>query len=136
MSSESTLNQKRNELLKLLYDVLGDILTSSGSIVTALSDVSTETTLSSVDTSLLEALGGAGTEFRPTGAHTGDTFKYIVVNEDAVFSVITGDGATNLLTQFGLTASDTVTKGMILRPAAGELIEDITIDSGSIIGVN
>lgn len=82
-----------------------------------------------------DALGGQGTEYIfGTGVVTGKTYKYLVVNQDATFTTLAGSVTADLLTTLGIT-SNTVTKGMIIRGINGELIEDVTLATGSVVGV-
>lgn len=85
-----------------------------------------------------DALGGDGTYFIDvaSGAITGQAYKYLVVNDGsgATFSVLNDSAANNMLTTQGYSGK-TVEKGMIIRAASGEFIQDITVTAGSVIGV-
>lgn len=85
-----------------------------------------------------DALGGNGTHFIDvaSGAITGATYKYLVVNDatGATFSVL-ADSASNDMLSTQNYSGKTVEKGMLIRAAGGELIKDITVSAGSVIGV-
>lgn len=85
-----------------------------------------------------DALGGNGTHFIDvaSGPLTGLAYKYLVVNDaaGAAFSVLNDSGANNMLTTQNYSGK-TVTKGLLIRAADGALIEEITVSSGSVIGV-
>ena len=84
---------------------------------------------------LNDALGGNGTEFIfGTGAVTAKTYKYLVANEDCTFTTLTGSVTADLKAALGIT-TNTVSKGMIIRGLNGETIKDITMLTGSVIGV-
>lgn len=85
---------------------------------------------------LLDSMGGDGTDYIDvaSGAITGKAYKFLVMNEDAVFSVLTDSGGGNMLTTQGLTAK-TISKYIIIRAYDNLLIEDITVSSGSVIGI-
>lgn len=83
-----------------------------------------------------DGLGGAGTEFIyvSTGVVTGKNYKYLVANEDSTFTTLAGSTTADLKTDLGITTS-TVGKGMIIRGLSGETITDVTMLTGSVIGV-
>lgn len=142
--STSTLNEKRNDLLRLLQEYNNLALAELQSIATnvqtlssdfSATDFSTESTLSEVNNNTLDALGGQGTEYIfGTGAVTGKSYKYLVVNEDATFTVLNDDASLDLLTDLGIT-TNTVTKGMIIKPRPNTFIEDVTLATGSVVGI-
>lgn len=140
----STLNEKRNDLLRLLQEynnlALAELQSIDSRIQTlntnfTAEDFATETTLGLVSDNTLDSLGGAGTEYIfGTGVVTGKAYKYLVINEDATFTTLADDAAVDLLTDLGIT-TNTVTKGMIIKAKSGKLIEDITLATGSAVGV-
>ena len=80
-------------------------------------------------------IGGAGTEFIDNGAAvTGKDYAFLVVNADAVLSVLTGVGSVNGLTLCNLTGK-TVKAGMIIKLPGGTIITAVTVTSGSVMGV-
>jgi len=82
-----------------------------------------------------DALGGGGTEYIfGAGVITGKAYKYLVVNADTTFTTLVDSAAVDLLTDLGIGAN-AVTKGMIIRAKAGKLIEDITLATGSVVGI-
>lgn len=85
-----------------------------------------------------DALGGNGTYYidSASGPITGETYKYLVVNSSAgaTFSVLNDSAANDMLTDQNYSGN-VIEKGMIIRAANGEFIEDITVLSGSVIGV-
>ena len=58
------------------------------------------------------------------------TFKYFVVNEDAVLTTLTGAESSNQLTAQGLSAK-TISKGIMVTPIA-KYYTNVTVSSGSI----
>jgi hypothetical protein len=72
-----------------------------------------------------------------TGAKTSVNACQIVINSDAVFTVLAGGGSpnstsTNYFTQCELSGL-TLAAGMILTPDPGETFNSITLASGSIL---
>lgn len=87
-----------------------------------------------------DALGGNGTDFIyvATGAVTNKTYKYLVANEDCTFTTLAGSTTANLLAAVGTglgISTNTVSKGMIIRGLNGETIKNITMLTGSVIGI-
>lgn len=125
----------RDQLLAYIVSFLEDV---AGNTDPASGGLATESTLSSVNQGLADGLGGNGTFYVnvASGAITGETYKYIVVNEDAVFSVLAdNDGVPNdLLVDLGI-GGNKITKGMIIRAENNNLIASITLTEGSVIGV-
>jgi len=80
-------------------------------------------------------IGANGCKFidSASGAVTGEKFYMIVVNEDAVLTVLSGD-TENYLTTIGLSGK-TIKQGAILT-IAKEAFENITVASGSVMGYN
>jgi len=79
-----------------------------------------------------DALGGAGTIYDfTTTAVTGKNYKFIVVNDDAAFLVLTDSEGADMLTLQGIS-TNTVTKGMVIRPILGRTITAYTLSGGSI----
>lgn len=69
------------------------------------------------------------------GAVTSEKFYMLVVNTDAVFTVLTGEDTTNYLTSIGLSGK-TVSQGTVITIAKGESFASVTVTSGSVIGYN
>ncbi len=78
-------------------------------------------------------IGGNGTEFI-TATAKGKQYTYLVVNEDAVFTTIIGAENTNILTDLKI-GEHIIRQGMIIRPRNGELIQTVTLESGSVFGI-
>ncbi len=78
-------------------------------------------------------IGGNGTEFITT-AEKGKEYLYLVVNEDTVFTTITGTQNTNILFDLKIEGN-IIRQGMIIRPRNGELIQSVSITSGSVFGI-
>jgi len=88
----------------------------------------------STELTVNDSLGGNGTDFLDGTAVTGRAYKYLVINDDAVFAVLNdSEGNDMLVDQF--YATQTVGKGMVVRANDGNLIADITMSSGSAKGV-
>jgi hypothetical protein len=135
--STTTLNEKRNDLLRLLHEYNNLAVLELQSIDTRLQTLNTNFTAEdfATESTLLDSLGGQGTEYIfGTGVVTGKAYKYLVINADATFTTLTDDAAVDLLTDLGI-GSDVVGKGMIIRAKAGKLIEDGTLSEGSIVGI-
>jgi hypothetical protein len=69
-----------------------------------------------------------------TGAVTGKTYTSIVVNSDAVFSVLQING-TSVMSSKGLTGV-TIKAGAYLSAGSGSVFNAITLVSGTIICYN
>jgi hypothetical protein len=138
-SSTSTLNEKRNLLLAHELLTNQQAVTNLASLLSIVATAANQTTeitrLTSIRDYVLDALAGQGTEYIfGTGVVTGKTYKYLVVNQDATFTTLAGSVTADLLTTLGIT-TNVVTKGMIIRGLNGELIEDVTLATGSVVGV-
>jgi hypothetical protein len=82
-----------------------------------------------------DSLGGNGTDFIDSlAAVTGAAYKYLIINDDAVFSILIDSAVIDMLTSQNYTAK-TVGKGMLIRANNGELITDVTVTSGSATGI-
>lgn len=85
---------------------------------------------------LLMARNGGRMVNSTSGALTGlasSGYVSLVVNEDAVLSVLKDGDANNMLTDFTLTAIDAALKsGLVISPAKQGLIDEITVTSGSV----
>lgn len=82
-----------------------------------------------------DALGGDGTEYIfGTGVVTGKNYKYLVANEDTTFTTLAGSTTADLRTDLGIT-TNTVGKGLIIRGLNGETITDVTLATGSVVGI-
>jgi len=126
-------------LNQAMVDINGWITTAnslapSGSATSA-NQVLEIAALNSIKDNTNDALGGEGTEYIfGTGAVTGKTYRYLVVNADATFTTLTGSVTADLKATLGIT-TNTVTKGMIIRGLNNENITDVTLATGSVVGV-
>lgn len=78
-------------------------------------------------------LGGRGTELI-TGSVTDKSYAFLVINEDATFTTITGVDGTNIKTDLNL-GTNIIRQGMIIRARGSELIKDVNVASGSVFGI-
>jgi hypothetical protein len=127
----------REIILERILEVLKNSDINSEASLKAISNLITSLTIisNSVDDNTFSSIGGQGTEYIfGTGVVTGKTYKYLVVNQDATFTTLAGSVTADLLTTLGIT-TNVVTKGMIIRGLNGELIEDVTLATGSVVGV-
>ena len=75
-------------------------------------------------------LGGNGTEvLGGTEAHVNKTYHHIRVNADTVFALLQDEDDLELV------VTGTIKAGEVIKAREGKLIKDITLSSGSIIGV-
>lgn len=88
-------------------------------------------TLSGIHDLLFYQLGGNGTEvLSGTGAHTNKNYYCIQINEAATFSVLQDSDDVDMT-----VGSGTIAAGTILKAVDKKTIKDITLLTGSIIGV-
>lgn len=80
-------------------------------------------------------IGYKGCKLLNAAAHVGEEFYMLVVNEDAVISVVTGADATDYHASMALGAN-TLKQGTVLTITDAEAFEDITVDSGTVMGYN
>jgi hypothetical protein len=118
----SNSDKLRILIIKYLEDM------SSGGV-----SLATEATLLDLLNKVDDSLGGNGTEYI-NSAVTGKAYKYLVVNEDVVFSNLVDDASVDLLVNLNIT-TNTISKGMVIRANNGKLIKEVTPSSGSVIGV-
>ena len=86
-------------------------------------------------TDLGKIIGSGGCEFiAAASAKTGKTYSGIVINTDAVISVLEINGV-NVLTTKAFNGA-TVSAGMFIPAEAGTSITAITLTSGTAIGYN
>ena len=86
-------------------------------------------------TDLGKIIGSGGCEFiAAASAKTGKTYSGIVINTDAVISVLEMNGV-NVLTTKAFNCA-TVSAGMFIPAEAGTSITAITLTSGTAIGYN
>jgi hypothetical protein len=86
-------------------------------------------------TDLGKIIGSGGCEFiAASSAKTGKTYSGIVINTDAVISVLEMNGV-NVLTTKAFNGA-TVSAGMFIPAAAGTSITAITLTSGTAIAYN
>jgi len=86
-------------------------------------------------TDLGNIIGSGGCEFiAAASAKTGKTYSAIVINTDAVISVLEINGV-NVLTTKAFNGA-TVSAGMFIPAAAGTNITAITLTSGTAIAYN
>ena len=77
-----------------------------------------------------------GGKFADNGAVVTGTvetnYRYLVVNDDCVFSALTDVLDNNILTEWGLTGK-TLTKGMVIAPASERPFKTVNVSSGSVL---
>lgn len=78
-------------------------------------------------------IGGRGTELI-TGTVSNKTYQFLVINEDATFTTLTGVDSTNIKTDLNI-GSNIIRQGMVIRARGGELIKDVVVASGSVFGI-
>lgn len=127
-------------------DSAGNPYASKAEVIAALAlnnmdIVPSEADLQEIIALLESSLGGNGTEFIfGTGAITGKQYKYLVVNDPngATFTTLKGSVTANLLAALpaglGITTNN-IAKGMIIKGFNGELITEVTLATGSVVGV-
>ena len=81
---------------------------------------------------LIARNGGKYTDASLTGLTAANNYIYAVVNEDCVFTTITDNAGSNLITDWGI-ATKTITKGMIIAASDGNYITALTVSSGSVL---
>ena len=59
-------------------------------------------------------------------------YRFLVVNEDCLFSSLTDILDNNILTEWGLTGK-TLTKGMVIAPASERPFKTVSVASGSVL---
>lgn len=59
-------------------------------------------------------------------------YRYLVVNEDAIFTALTDTDDNNVLTEWGITGK-TITKGMVIAPQSEKAFKTVTVASGSVL---
>ena len=80
---------------------------------------------------LVALKGGKLVDSTITGTNS-TNYRYLVVNEDAVFSALTDTDNNNVLSEWGISGK-TITKGMIIAPASGKALKTVTLASGSVL---
>jgi hypothetical protein len=65
-------------------------------------------------------------------ATSSDNYQFLVVNEDAVFTTLTDQEDTNLITAWGISGK-TITKGMIISPKGETAFKSVVVASGSVL---
>lgn len=78
-------------------------------------------------------MGGLGTMELVSGAVSGKSFDFLVVNNAATLTALTGEGGINLLTLYNLSGAS-LASGIVIRGAKGQRITAVTVSSGSVIG--
>jgi hypothetical protein len=81
---------------------------------------------------LQEMMGGLGTMEFVNGAVSNKQYDFLVVNEAAVFSVLTSGSGANLVSLYNLSGA-TLANGMVIRGAKGEKITAVTVTAGSVL---
>jgi hypothetical protein len=81
---------------------------------------------------LQEMMGGLGTMEFVNGAVSNKQYDFLVVNEAAVFSVLTSGSGANLVSLYNLSGA-TLANGMVIRGAKGEKITAVTVSGGSVL---
>lgn len=93
------------------------------------------TKANSAESLLLIQIGGNGTEFLfGTGAFTDKRYQALIIHEDAVFTLLEDSTDTDLKVDL-LFAANTLKAGTIVKAKEGKSIKDITLASGSVIGI-
>lgn len=69
-----------------------------------------------------------------TGAVVDQNYQAIQVHEDAVFSVLADDAGVDLLVDLGI-GGNTIKSGFIFSAKDGKSIANVTLASGSVIGL-
>jgi hypothetical protein len=80
-----------------------------------------------------EMMGGLGTMELVSGAVSDKSFDFLVVNNAATLTALTGEGGINLLTLYNLSGAS-LASGIVIRGAKGQRITAVTVSSGSVIG--
>jgi hypothetical protein len=80
-----------------------------------------------------EMMGGLGTMELVSGAVSGKSFDFLVVNNAATLTALTGEGGIDLLTLYNLSGAS-LASGIVIRGAKGQRITAVTVSSGSVIG--
>jgi hypothetical protein len=80
---------------------------------------------------LVALKGGKYVDTTITGTDS-TNYRYLVVNEDAVFTALTDTLDTNLVTEWGISGK-TITKGMVIAAASGKALKTVTLASGSVL---
>jgi hypothetical protein len=80
-----------------------------------------------------EMMGGLGTMEYVNGAVSDKSFDFLVVNNAATLTALTGEGGINLLTLYNLSGAS-LASGIVIRGAKGQRITAVTVSSGSVIG--
>jgi hypothetical protein len=83
-------------------------------------------------TILQEMMGGLGTMEFVNGAVTEKAYDFLVVNEAATLTLLTGEGGINLLTLYNLSGAS-LASGIIIRGAKGQKITAVTVTAGSVL---
>lgn len=78
-------------------------------------------------------MGGLGTMEYVNGAVSDKSFDFLVVNNAATLTALTGEGGINLLTLYNLSGAS-LASGIVIRGAKGQRITAVTVSSGSVIG--
>ncbi len=78
-------------------------------------------------------MGGLGTMELVSGAVSGKSFDFLVVNNAATLTALTGEGGIDLLTLYNLSGAS-LASGIVIRGAKGQRITAVTVSSGSVIG--
>jgi len=59
-------------------------------------------------------------------------YRYLVVNEDAVFTTLTDMADTDIIAEWGISGK-TLKSGMVIAPASGLAFKTVTVASGSVL---
>jgi hypothetical protein len=85
---------------------------------------------------LEELVALKGGKYADSGATVTGTqatnYRFLVVNEDVVFTALTDLDDNNLITEWGISGK-TIKSGMILAAASKKALKTVTIASGSVL---
>jgi hypothetical protein len=83
-----------------------------------------------------ETVALKGGKYADSGATVTGTqatnYRYLVVNEDAVFTTLTDMADTDIIAEWGISGK-TLKSGMILAPASKLAFKTVTVASGSVL---
>lgn len=90
-----------------------------------------------IDKAIDSSIGGMGTVLiTSTKPSNSRRFKFLVVSTDAVFATLKDEKGLDQLDAIRLNfGSDTITANTIVRAIKGNLIQEVALTSGTVIGV-
>lgn len=85
---------------------------------------------------LEELVALKGGKYADSGATVTGTqatnYRFLVVNEDAVFTALTDMEDNNLVTEWGISGK-TLKTGMVIAAQSGKALKTVTVASGSVL---